>query len=583
MRSTREWYVIAPDLRGFGKSAWQPQGYWFADYVADLEALLAGVRARRDGRSRRPQPRRQRRAALRRRAPGARARASISLDGFGIRAEEPSARAGEAREMARRARAIRRDFATVRELRRGRRPAAEEQSAPDARAGRCFSRAHWAEALPDGASRLASDPRHKLPFPTVYRIDETYAVWRNITAPTLWIAAADSNIPKWLDDHPEGEGATDSFAAVKRRFAHIPHGRMVTIAGCRPHAASRSAAQRRGADARDAKAFLDAPHRTDARERSSSSVHSRARRLRRARDPHRLLGHQLDRDEARARRARIRSSSTSSAPGSRSSCCSRCCVRCGVRCCPESWIAVVVTGFFQTTVNIGSTTMAVADGGAGRASVLVFTMPFWTLLLAWPVLGERVRGRQWIAIAFALAGLTLVVEPWNWEGELEAEGVGRALRVRLGVRDDRDEVFPAHARLRHAQLHRVADAGRRPAAHLAAARVAAAGDAMERDLRRLAARGRARSRRGSASAVDRVLRFLSAGTASLNMLAIPVIALLSSMAVFDERLSTQRMDRHRLHRRRPLRHLVPRLAREPPRRAAAAGTHPARRRLEAGP
>ena len=22
------WYVIAPDLRGYGKSAWQPQGYW---------------------------------------------------------------------------------------------------------------------------------------------------------------------------------------------------------------------------------------------------------------------------------------------------------------------------------------------------------------------------------------------------------------------------------------------------------------------------------------------------------------------------------------------------------------------------
>ena len=84
--------------------------------------------------------------------------------------------------------------------------------------------------MPDGRVRLASDPRHKLPFPTVYRIEETYAVWRNITAPTLWIAAADSNIPKWLDDHPEGEGATDTFAAVRRRFAHIPHGRMVTIA-----------------------------------------------------------------------------------------------------------------------------------------------------------------------------------------------------------------------------------------------------------------------------------------------------------------------------------------------------------------
>ena len=35
----RERHVIAPDLRGYGGSAWQPQGYWFADYVADLEAL----------------------------------------------------------------------------------------------------------------------------------------------------------------------------------------------------------------------------------------------------------------------------------------------------------------------------------------------------------------------------------------------------------------------------------------------------------------------------------------------------------------------------------------------------------------
>jgi drug/metabolite transporter (DMT)-like permease len=34
-----------------------------------------------------------------------------------------------------------------------------------------------------------------------------------------------------------------------------------------------------------------------------------------------------------------------------------------------------------------------------------------------------------------------------------------------------------------------------------------------------------------------VLRWLPAGTASLNMLAIPVIALLSSMIVFGERLS----------------------------------------------
>ena len=37
----RDWCVIAPDWRGFGRSAWCADGYWFADYIADLEALLA--------------------------------------------------------------------------------------------------------------------------------------------------------------------------------------------------------------------------------------------------------------------------------------------------------------------------------------------------------------------------------------------------------------------------------------------------------------------------------------------------------------------------------------------------------------
>ena len=45
-------------------------------------------------------------------------------------------------------------------------------------------------------------------------------------------------------------------------------------------------------------------------------------------------------------------------------------------------------------------------------------MPFWTLLIAWPVLHERVKGMQWFAVAFAFAGLALVVEPWNWTGDL---------------------------------------------------------------------------------------------------------------------------------------------------------------------
>jgi pimeloyl-ACP methyl ester carboxylesterase len=34
------WRLIAPDWRGFGRTAWAPGGYWFADYLADLDGLL---------------------------------------------------------------------------------------------------------------------------------------------------------------------------------------------------------------------------------------------------------------------------------------------------------------------------------------------------------------------------------------------------------------------------------------------------------------------------------------------------------------------------------------------------------------
>ena len=56
----------------------------------------------------------------------------------------------------------------------------------------------------------------------MYRLEETLAIWRCIRARTLWIAAEDSHIPRWLNAHPEGEGATDSMAGVRKRMAHVP-------------------------------------------------------------------------------------------------------------------------------------------------------------------------------------------------------------------------------------------------------------------------------------------------------------------------------------------------------------------------
>jgi len=223
----QSWYVIAPDLRGYGKSAWQPQGYWFADYVADLEALLetfapgesvdlvghslggnvvlhyAGVRT-------------------------GRVRTVVSLDGFGIPVEHPDQSPAK---IARWLDALSdvKPFATYASFD----AVAERLQKTNARLPRDkaeFLARHWAEPTSDGRVRLTSDPRHRLPFPTVYRIEETYAVWRNITAPALFVVGSRSDIPKWLAEHPEGEAGADNLAAVRRRVAHVPRARLETIA-----------------------------------------------------------------------------------------------------------------------------------------------------------------------------------------------------------------------------------------------------------------------------------------------------------------------------------------------------------------
>ncbi len=36
----KDWFVIAPDWRGFGESRFRAQSYWFPDYIADLDMLL---------------------------------------------------------------------------------------------------------------------------------------------------------------------------------------------------------------------------------------------------------------------------------------------------------------------------------------------------------------------------------------------------------------------------------------------------------------------------------------------------------------------------------------------------------------
>jgi drug/metabolite transporter (DMT)-like permease len=75
-------------------------------------------------------------------------------------------------------------------------------------------------------------------------------------------------------------------------------------------------------------------------------------------------------------------------------------------------------GLLQTTLFNGLAIAALTVGGAGKVSVLVYTMPFWLLTLAWLFLGERLRGLQWPAVGLAFSGLILVVRPWDIGGAL---------------------------------------------------------------------------------------------------------------------------------------------------------------------
>ena len=216
-----DWYVMAPDWRGFGLSEWPQDGYWFADYVADLDSLvrvLAGdapvdIAGHSLGGNV---------ALLYAGLRPARIRRVVSLDGFGIPGQgtqdAPAKYVAwlDALEASPPVLTSYRNVAAVAD-----RLQKNNRRLPRDKAD--FLAAHWGEALADGTARLRADPRHKLPFPNVYRLEEVYAVWHSITAPALWVAADDSDIPRWLAN------GGDPIAEIERRMAHVPGAIRVTI------------------------------------------------------------------------------------------------------------------------------------------------------------------------------------------------------------------------------------------------------------------------------------------------------------------------------------------------------------------
>lgn len=86
--------------------------------------------------------------------------------------------------------------------------------------------------------------------------------------------------------------------------------------------------------------------------------------------------------------------------------------------------ATFIIGVIQVTGYMAFSNWALVEGGPGKTAVLIFTMPIWTLLLAWPLLGERIKGAQWLAALCTLGGLLLIIEPWNMHTSLFSKFLG---------------------------------------------------------------------------------------------------------------------------------------------------------------
>jgi drug/metabolite transporter (DMT)-like permease len=87
--------------------------------------------------------------------------------------------------------------------------------------------------------------------------------------------------------------------------------------------------------------------------------------------------------------------------------------------------------FIISVLNIGAfsllTAYAQIAAATSRVTILIYTMPIWTVLLAWAVLGERPNARQVLAVLLCAVGLAVLIYP------LAASGVPLGLLLALAA------------------------------------------------------------------------------------------------------------------------------------------------------
>jgi pimeloyl-ACP methyl ester carboxylesterase len=209
--------VVALDWRGFGRSEWPQQGYWFPDYLGDLDAVLEalspGVPARLVGHSMggnvacsyagvRPE----------------RVRCIVNLEGFGLARTSAQQAPARLRKWLDQLKSPlqRKEYASFEELARIIRFRYPRFSAAQA----AFVATAWGK-LEGERVRLAGDPRHHWVNPVLYKREDAEACWRDVRAPLLMLTGAASEFATKLGP----DGTAQAFRAL------FPHIEVAEVAG----------------------------------------------------------------------------------------------------------------------------------------------------------------------------------------------------------------------------------------------------------------------------------------------------------------------------------------------------------------
>jgi len=75
------------------------------------------------------------------------------------------------------------------------------------------------------------------------------------------------------------------------------------------------------------------------------------------------------------------------------------------------WPAITLATFFYLVIWNIATTYAAILIPSGQAAILGFTMPLWSALISWALLGERLTRRLALAVAFGAASVGLLMVP----------------------------------------------------------------------------------------------------------------------------------------------------------------------------